>query len=176
MSEQEQYAIPAIHGMIIKLAIAYTLVGAFVFTVVVTCLSLVGWIQFADSGQQQKLFYIVIAEVAAIGVGYFSGLLKFDPAQVQREVVLSSILNGPAGVRSVSALDSDDHKTDDRIRYLKRTAEQLKVNGEPELASKLEFVLQKTWPKADEDSKKARDEFMTAVKRRVAGAKRSVPR
>ena len=44
------------HQELIRLTIAYTLAGAFVFTVVITCLSLVGWIRFADKKQQQKLF------------------------------------------------------------------------------------------------------------------------
>src|SRR6266403_1628301 len=43
------------HQELIRLTIAYTLAGAFVFTVVITCLSLVGWIRFADKKQQQKL-------------------------------------------------------------------------------------------------------------------------
>ena len=83
MPEQEQNAIPTIHVKIIKLVIAYTLTGALVFTIIVACLSLLGWVQFADSGQQQKLFNTLIVELVIIGVGFFSGLLKFNPAKVQ---------------------------------------------------------------------------------------------
>lgn len=36
------------HQDVIRLIIGYTFAGAIVFTVVVTCLSLVGWIQFKD--------------------------------------------------------------------------------------------------------------------------------
>ena len=64
------------HDQIIRLVIAYTLTGAVVFTVIVTCLLLVGWMKFADSEQQQKLFYVLIVEIIAISVGYFSGFLK----------------------------------------------------------------------------------------------------
>jgi hypothetical protein len=75
------------HQEIIQLTIAYTLAGAFVFTVVITCLSLVGWIRFADKKQQRKLFGCLIVEVVAVGVGFFSGFLKFDPAQVAQNLV-----------------------------------------------------------------------------------------
>jgi len=77
---------PNLHAGIIKLIIAYTLVGAFVFTVIITCLSLVGWIRFADPTQQRKLFVALIVELVVICLGSFANLLKFDPKQVQKEV------------------------------------------------------------------------------------------
>jgi hypothetical protein len=75
------------HDQIIKLVIGYTLMGAVVFTVIVTCLSLIGWVTFAESGQQQKLFYVLIVEIIGISVGYFSGLLKFNPAEVRQQII-----------------------------------------------------------------------------------------
>ena len=51
------------HFTLIQLMIAYTLTGAFIFTVVVTCCSLVGWIKLADKRQQNKLFYTLIVEL-----------------------------------------------------------------------------------------------------------------
>ena len=74
------------HQQIISLAIAYTLAGAVVFTVIVTCLSLVGWIKLADSKQQNKLFYVLIVELIAISVTFFGGFLNFNPVQVQTRI------------------------------------------------------------------------------------------
>jgi hypothetical protein len=68
------------------LIVAYTLTGALVFTVVITSLSLVGWIRFADNAQQKKLFSILAVELVLVSVGFFGGLLKFDPQQVERKI------------------------------------------------------------------------------------------
>ncbi len=75
------------HDQIIKLVIGYTLMGAAVFTVIVTSLSLVGWVTFADSGQQQKLFYVLTVEIIVTSVGYFSGQLKFNPTEVRQQII-----------------------------------------------------------------------------------------
>ena len=48
------------HASIIQLIVGYTLTGALVFSVIVTCLSLVGWIKFADQAQQNRLFIVLI--------------------------------------------------------------------------------------------------------------------
>jgi len=50
------------------LVVGWTLVGGFVFTMIITCLSLVGWIKFADRSQQKKLFLVLIVELL-VGVG-----------------------------------------------------------------------------------------------------------
>lgn len=69
-----------------KLVVGWTLVGGFVFTVFVTCLSLVGWIKFADPQQQKKLFQILIVELV-IGLGAkFLGGVTFDPKTVSAEI------------------------------------------------------------------------------------------
>jgi hypothetical protein len=92
------------HKKIIQLVIAYTLAGAVVFTVVVTCLSLVGWIRFADSAQQQKLFYILIVELATIAVGFFSDYLKFNPDRVQTQIEQTAISDAEVVRRRLWAL------------------------------------------------------------------------
>ena len=71
------------HASIIQLAIAYTLLGAFVFTVIITCLSLVGLVKFSDRTQQQKLFYTLIVEVVVISTAFFSGFLEFNPTKIE---------------------------------------------------------------------------------------------
>lgn len=75
------------HQQIISLVIAYTLAGAVVFTVVITCLTLVGWVRLADENQQKKLFYILIVEVIGISVSFFGGFLRYDPVGVQRDII-----------------------------------------------------------------------------------------
>jgi hypothetical protein len=75
------------HQTIIMLAVGYTLLGVLIFTAVVTCFSLVGWVKFADPKQQNKLFYTLIVEIVAIGVGFFADILRFDPSGVQGEIV-----------------------------------------------------------------------------------------
>jgi len=71
---------------LIKLVIAWTLVGAFIFTVVVTCLSLVGLVRFQEGAQQKKLFWVLIVELVVGCVGAFLDGLRFNPVRVQGEV------------------------------------------------------------------------------------------
>jgi len=75
-----------VHSAIIKLTIAYTLLGAFVFTVIITCLSLIGIVRFADRAQQRKLFMGLIVELVVICLGFFTDFLQFNPKQAQTEV------------------------------------------------------------------------------------------
>jgi len=72
---------------IIQLIVAYTLVGAFVFTVAITCFSLVGWIKFANKKQQQKLFATLIIQLVIGCVGFFTQILQFNPKSVATELV-----------------------------------------------------------------------------------------
>jgi hypothetical protein len=71
------------HTNIIQLIVAYTLAGAFLFTVVVTCLSLIKQGTIVNRGQQKKLFYALVVEIVVIGVGFFGNILKFNPAAVE---------------------------------------------------------------------------------------------
>lgn len=75
-----------VHAQLIQLIVAYTLTGALVFTVIITCLSLVGWIKFADQAQQNKLFAVLIVELVVVSVGFFAGLLKFDAKSVEQKI------------------------------------------------------------------------------------------
>jgi len=75
-----------VHAQLIQLIVGYTLAGALVFTVVVTCLGLVGWIEFKDQSQHNKLFTVLIVELVVISVGFFAGLLKFDPKSVEQKI------------------------------------------------------------------------------------------
>jgi hypothetical protein len=76
----------AFQVQLIQLIVAYTLTGALVFTVIITCLSLVGWIRFADQAQQNKLFSVLAVQLVVVSVGFFGGLLNFDPQQVERKI------------------------------------------------------------------------------------------
>ena len=81
------------HQEIIQLIIAYTLVGAFVFTVIITCLSIVGWIQFANHKQQNKLFTVLIVEIVVIGVSFFGNFLNYNPKQVSENIETQAIVS-----------------------------------------------------------------------------------
>ena len=85
------------HAQVIQLIIAYTLVGAFVFTVIVTLLSMVGWIKFADKAQQTKLFSILIVELIIGVLGFFFNFLNYSPSgvqgQLQEEVRNDSVID-----------------------------------------------------------------------------------
>ena len=75
------------HIQLIQLVIAYSLAGAFVFTLVATCLSLFGWVRFAVPSQQKKLFSVLIVQLAVVSVGFFGRFLRFDVAEVQEQVI-----------------------------------------------------------------------------------------
>ena len=69
------------HVEIIKLIIAYALTGSFVFTLVVTCLSLINIVKSIDKKLKRKLINVLVVEVAVIAVGSFSNILNLDPAK-----------------------------------------------------------------------------------------------
>ncbi|HUG12206.1 MAG TPA: hypothetical protein VMM36_14405 [Opitutaceae bacterium] len=77
---------PNFHVAIIKLAISYTLALAFVFTVIITCLSMLGWVRFADPKQQKRLFVAVVVQLAVGSVGVFFDFLKINPAEVKEQI------------------------------------------------------------------------------------------
>jgi hypothetical protein len=69
------------NGMM-QLVVGWTLVGAFAFTVAMTCLSLPGWIKFADRSQQRKLFATVIVELVVVFGANAVGITRLDPTPV----------------------------------------------------------------------------------------------
>ena len=94
----------SVHQDLISLIIAYTLTGAFVFTVIITCGSLVGWVKFADPKQQKKLFGALIVEVVVICVGSFAGFVNFSASGTQSAIASDAIkasreftVSAPAG-------------------------------------------------------------------------------
>ena len=75
------------HIQLIQLIVAYSLLGAFLFAVAITCGSLVGWVKFSSPSQQRKLFAVLIVQICVFGVGFFANVLKFDPVKVQQEIL-----------------------------------------------------------------------------------------
>jgi hypothetical protein len=75
-----------VHVEIIKLTIAYTLLGVFLFTVVVTCLSLINVVKTIDKKIKRKLISVLIVEVAVATVGSFSNFLNFDPSKTTQKI------------------------------------------------------------------------------------------
>lgn len=78
------------HALIL-LVVAWTMVTVFIFTSIVTCLSLVGWVKFANASQQNKLFYALIIEVAASAAGYWSHLLNPSFSEAKSSVFQQSL-------------------------------------------------------------------------------------
>jgi LAS superfamily LD-carboxypeptidase LdcB len=121
-----------LHAAIIKLVIAYTLLGAFIFTVVITCLSLIGLVRFAVANQQSKLFATLIVEIVIIGVGAFSNFLKFDALNVQKAVqapAIQAAAKSEARAESIntkfSTLVLNEQLQTEVVRGLKPEAAQL---------------------------------------------------
>jgi hypothetical protein len=82
------------HVEIIKLVIAYALTGSFLFTLVVTCLSLVNVIKSIDKKLKRKLINVLIVEVAVIAIGSFSDLINLDPGRATTVVRNEGIKDG----------------------------------------------------------------------------------
>jgi len=99
------------HIEIIKLIIAWALTGTFLFTLIVTCLSLINVIKSIDKKLRNKLVRVLIVEVAVIAVGSFSDALRFDPAKAsniikdeEREQIAVDILQSIAPAGNISNL------------------------------------------------------------------------
>jgi len=100
---------------LMKMVVGWTLVGGFVFTMVVTCLSLVGWVKFANPSQQKQLFAALVLELA-VGVGGAAlDMLRFDVADVGREVRGSSKLAGATELGRHLMKASPDERTQEAV-------------------------------------------------------------
>ena len=69
-----------------QLAVGWILVGAFAFTVLLSCLSLPGWVKFADKSQQKKLFGTVIVQLVVTAGANAVGVVRLDPEPVKQEI------------------------------------------------------------------------------------------
>jgi hypothetical protein len=78
---------PMVQQSLIQLVVAWTLVGGFVLTVLLTLASMIGLVKFSDSKQQQKMFYILIVQIVVISVSYFGKLLNYSPAVAADDAV-----------------------------------------------------------------------------------------
>ncbi len=76
---------------LIQLIIAYTLTGVFVFTALITSLSMIGIVKFAQKAQQKTLFKVLIVEVVIVAVGFFGQVLTFNPQKVQKNIVANEL-------------------------------------------------------------------------------------
>jgi len=74
------------YGMIIKLVVFYSLTGAFVFTLIVTCLSMIGVIKTLDKTLKKTLYKVLIVEVCVAAVGAYANLLNINPLKVSEEI------------------------------------------------------------------------------------------
>ena len=116
------------HRQIIQLILAYSLTGAFVITLILTLLSLVGVIKLANEAQQTKLFSVLIIELAVVVVGFFGNFIKFDPkevsnevredgrGEVETEVVVSAAAGHLAAAGHVRALESFSVQNEEELR------------------------------------------------------------
>ncbi|MCV0393957.1 MAG: hypothetical protein K5872_19825 [Rhizobiaceae bacterium] len=73
------------HLYILQLLIAYTCVGVFIATAVITLLALVGLLPILPHFLS-RLFNILIVEVVVIAVAAFAGFLRLDPRPVTNTV------------------------------------------------------------------------------------------
>lgn len=83
---------------LMQLVVGWTLVGGFVFTVVVTLLSLVGVVKFADPRQQRALFGALVLELIVGVGGQAVGAWRFDARAVGADVYAEGALDGGAAV------------------------------------------------------------------------------
>lgn len=88
------YAMPPefeTHSAIIQLIIAYTFIGGLIFTMVITCLSLIGLVTFSNKSQQNKLFGLLIVEFSIVSIGSASNFLIFDPKTAQNAAIKDAL-------------------------------------------------------------------------------------
>src|SRR4030095_5640359 len=70
---------------IMKLVIAWTCVGVFIATAIITLLALVGVIRLADRKYLNRLFTLLVSEIAVVSVAFFASWLQ-APDKVQAAI------------------------------------------------------------------------------------------
>lgn len=109
------------HPEVIALIISYTLVGAFVITVLLTLASLIGIIKFADQAQQRKLFAVLIVEMVAVCMAVFTGYVNLSPkdtvesieSKVEQQNVATAQVLEAINTRAILTLTSGEFSLDD---------------------------------------------------------------
>jgi hypothetical protein len=71
---------------LIQLVIAWLFIGVLAFTCVITCLSLINVVRFADKKQQRWLFRILIVELVAGTVSMFLGYINPSVGDAQKKI------------------------------------------------------------------------------------------
>lgn len=98
------------HTAIMKLAIGYSVVGAFVLTLAVTLLSLVGLVKFKKEKQQSILFAAVIVEIVVACLALFGGFMRVDANAVGTEATLRSFASALPPLSGKTIIDGQDRK------------------------------------------------------------------
>lgn len=113
------------HQEIVQILLGYTMLGAVIFTVIITCLSLIGVVKFSNPQQQKKLFTVLIIELAVAAVAFFTGYISLDTdkpiSQIQQQRKIDAVNEFS------SASNNYYHLTIDLIRenYLKENESEL---------------------------------------------------
>lgn len=76
----------AAHAVIIKLIISYTLVGAFMVVVILTLLSLIGIRVLKDTKVRNRLYAVLVIQLAAGCVAVMFDFLKVNPSAAVQEI------------------------------------------------------------------------------------------
>jgi hypothetical protein len=122
------------HQELIKIVIAWTCVGAFVFTLLITCASLTGLVKLADKKQQNKLFALLIVELGLVGVGTFVDVIKFSPDKNDKVFGISlvgyQLYNGDPGHTCPDGLLNLRETYSTNLPSVERLY-QVRVNSEP---------------------------------------------
>jgi hypothetical protein len=114
--------------------VAWTIVGAFVFTVLITCLSLVGWVRFADRAQQQKLFQVLIVEVGGGVAAQVTGAAQFNPAAVSDDLKAQGANEAYAGTLDDLLAGAGDAEPTLSRETAEKLVERIDTKRHPRLA------------------------------------------
>lgn len=121
-----------------KLVIGWTIVGGFLFTTVITLLSLIGWVRFADARQQRKLFTVLVVELVVGAGAQVLGGARLDAREVAEEQKAA----GSAEAILVAVDDMLDTEGTQRVQpekeQLSRLLQRVQPKAGTEQATKVE--------------------------------------